>query len=58
MTIDTQMSLLPLEELLMAICIEEPAREIAAEGESDSMVPLLVEEEREGLMPGQLEGSI
>jgi len=64
MTIDTQMTLALLQELLMALRendaddykswpalgIEEFGRDVAAEVESDWMVPLLVEEERERLM--------
>ena len=60
MTIDTQMTLALLQELLMALRandadgykswlalgIEELGRDVAGEVESDWMVPLLVEEER------------
>ena len=38
----------------LALCIEELGREVAGEVESDWMVPLLVEEEREMLMAWQL----
>ena len=38
--------------------IEELGRDVAAEVESDWMVPLLVEEERDRLMAWQLEVSI
>lgn len=67
-TLDTQMTLALLQELLMALRandadgykswlalgIEELGREVAAEVESDWMVPLLVEEERDRLMAWQL----
>ncbi len=45
MTLDTQMTLALLQELLMALGIEQLGREIAASVESDKMVPLLVKEE-------------
>ena len=68
MPLDTQMTLALLQELLMtlrvndadgykswlALGIEELGREVAAEVESDLMVPLLVEEERDRLMAWQL----
>ncbi len=64
MTLDTQMTLALLQELLMALWandvdgykgwlalgIEELGRDVAGEVESDWMVPLLVEEERDRLM--------
>ncbi|MDA9868008.1 hypothetical protein N9C85_01080 [Synechococcus sp. AH-224-I15] len=64
MTLDTQMTLDLLQELLMAlrandsdgykswlaIGIEQLGRDVAGEVESDWMVPFLVEEERERLM--------
>ena len=67
-TLDTQMTLAVLQELLMALRandadgykswlalgIEELGREVAGEVESDLMVPLLVEEERDRLMAWQL----
>ena len=72
MTLDTQMTLALLQELLMelrandvdgykgwlALGIEELGRDVAAEVESDLMVPLLVEEERDRLMAWQLGVSI
>ncbi len=68
MNLDTQMTLALLQELLMAfrandadgykswlaLGIEELGREVAGEIESDWMVPLLVEEERDRLMAWQL----
>ncbi len=39
-------------------CIEELGRDVAAEVESDWMVPLLVEAERDRLMAWQLGGSL
>ena len=68
MTLDTQMTLALLQELLMALRandvvsykgwlalgIEELGRDVAGELESDWMVPLLVEEERDRLMAWQL----
>jgi len=68
MTLDTQMTLSLLQELLMALRandadgykawlalgIEELGRDVAGEVESDWMVPLLVEEERGRLMTWQL----
>ena len=54
MTLDTQMTLALLQELLMALGIEEPGKYVAGEVESDWMVPLLVEEERDRLMAWQL----
>ncbi len=68
MTIDTEMTLALLQELLMALRandvdgykswlafgIEELGRDVAAEVESEWMVPLLVEEERDRLMAWQL----
>ena len=64
MTLDTQMTLALLQELLMAqrandadgykswlaLGIKELARDAAAEVESDWMVPLLVEEEMDRLV--------
>ena len=64
MTLDTQMTLALLQELLMALRandvdgykswlalgIEEVGRDIAAEVEPEWMVPLLVEEERDRLI--------
>ena len=38
----------------LALCIEELGRDIAAEVESEWMVPLLVEEERDRLIGWQL----
>ena len=72
MTIDTQMTLPLLQELLMALKdddaggykswlalgIEEREREVAGEIESEWMLPLLVEEERDRLMAWQLEVSL
>ena len=72
MTLDTQMTLALLQELLMALRandvdgykgwlalgIEEIGREVAGEVESDLMVPLLVEEERDRLMAWQLGASL
>ena len=68
MTLDTQMTLALLQELLMALRandangykswlalgIEELGRDVASEVESDWMVPLLVEAERDRLMAWQL----
>ena len=68
MTIDTQMTLALLQKLLMALRandadgykawlalgIKELGRDVAGEVESDWMVPLLVEEERDRLMAWQL----
>ena len=68
MTLDTQMTLALLQELLMALRandvdgykgwlalgIEQLGRDVAAEVESERMVPLLVEEERDRLMAWQL----
>ena len=62
------MTLALMQELLMALCsndvdgykswlalgIEELGRDVAAELESEWMVPLLVEEERDRLMAWQL----
>ena len=48
------MTLALLQELLMALGIEQVGRDVAAEVESDWMVPLLVEEERDRLMAWQL----
>ena len=72
MPLDTQMTLALLQEQLMALRandadsykswlalgIEEIGRDVAAEVESDWMVPLLVEEERDRLMAWQLEVSL
>ncbi len=71
MSLDTQMTLAQLQELLMALRandadgykswlalgIEQLGRDVAGEVESDWMVPLLVEEERDRLMAWQLEVS-
>ena len=68
MTLDTQMTLALLQELLMALRandadsykswlalgIEELGRDVADEVESEWMVPLLVEEKRDRLMAWQL----
>ncbi len=68
MTFDTQLTLALLQELLMALRandadgykgwlalgIEQLGRDVAAEVESDWMVPLLVEEEIDRLMAWQL----
>jgi hypothetical protein len=68
MTLDTQMTLALLQELLMALRandvdgykawlalgIEKIGRDVAAEVEPEWMVPLLVEEERDRLMAWQL----
>lgn len=68
MTLDTQMTLALLQELLMALRpndvdgykaslalgIEVLGRDVAAEVECDWMVPLLAEEERERLVAWQL----
>ena len=68
MTLETHMTTALLQELLMALrandadgykswlalCIEELGRDVAGEVESDWMVPLLVEEERDRLMAWQL----
>ena len=68
MTLETQMTLALLQELLMALRandadvykswlalgIEELGRDLATEVESEWMVPLLVEEEREKLMAWKL----
>ena len=67
MTLETQMTLALVQELLMALRakdvngykswlalgIEELGRELAGEVESEWMVPLLVEEERDRLMAWQ-----
>ena len=64
MTLDTQMTVALLQELLMALRandseatkgwlalgIEQLGRDVAGEVEYDWMVPLLVEEERDRLM--------
>ena len=68
MTLDTQITLDLLQELLMALRandaygykawlalgIEQLGRDVAGEVESDWMVPLLVEEERDRLMAWSL----
>ena len=70
MTLDTKMTLALLQELLMAMAlrandvdgyktwlalgIEQLGRDVAGEVESDWMVPLLMEEERDRLMAWQL----
>ena len=43
-----------VQEPLMALGIEQLGRDVAAEVESEWMVPLLVEEERDSLMGWQL----
>ena len=72
MTLDTQMTLALLQELLMALRakdadgykswlatgIEQLGREVAGEVESDWMVPLFGEEERDRLMAWQLGESL
>ncbi len=50
MTLDTQMTLALLQKMLMALDIEQLGGDVAAEDESDWMVPLLVEEERDRLI--------
>ncbi|MDC0269961.1 hypothetical protein OAK57_04800 [Synechococcus sp. AH-551-N23] len=70
MTLDTQMTLALLQELMIALRVkandadgykswlalgtEELGREVAGEDESEWRVPLLVEEERDRLMAWQL----
>ena len=68
MTLDTQMTLALLQKLLMALRandadgykswlalgIEQLGREVAAEVESDWIVPLLMEEEGDRIMAWQL----
>ena len=68
MTLDTQMTLALLQQVLMALrandadgykswlalSIQELGRDVAGEVESDWMVPLLVEEERDRLVAWQL----
>ena len=68
MTLDTQMTLALLQELLMALLandavsykswlalgIEQLGKDVAGEVESDWMVPLLVEDERDRLMAWQM----
>ena len=68
MTLETQMTLALLQELLMALrandavsykCwlalgIDELGRAVAAEVESEWMVPLLIQEERDRLMAWKL----
>ena len=64
MTLDTQMTLALLQELRandadgykswLVLGIDKLGRDVAAEVESDWMVPLLVEEERDKLMGWQL----
>ena len=54
MPLDTQMTLALLQEMLIELGIEELGRDVAGEVESDWMVPLLVEEERDRLMAWQL----
>ena len=68
MTLDTQMTLALLQELLMALRandaeaykgwlalgIEELGRDVAGEVEPHWMMPLLVEEEKDRLMDWQL----
>ena len=68
MTFDMQMTLALLQELLLALCANDPddfkawlslgidelGRDVAGEVESEWMVPLLVEEERDRLMAWQL----
>ena len=71
MPLETQMTLALLQELLMALRandadgykswlalgIEELGRDVVGEVESEWMLPLLVEEERDRLMAWQLEVS-
>ena len=68
MTLDTQMTLALLQELLMALRandvdgykswlalgIEELGRDVAGDVESDWMVPILIESERDRLMACQM----
>ena len=54
MTLETQMMLALLQEMLIALGIEQLGRDVAGEVESDWMVPLLIEEERDRLMAWQL----
>ena len=54
MTLDTHMTLALLQELLMALGIEQVGRDVAAEVESDWVVPLLLEEVIDRLMAWQL----
>ena len=68
MTLDTQMTLVLLQELLMALrandadgykswlalAIQQLGRDVAGEVESHWMVPLLYEQERDRLMAWQL----
>ena len=72
MPLDTQMTLAPLQEIVMAqrandadgykswlaLGIQELGRDVAGEVESDWMLPLLVEEERAWLMAWQLAVSL
>ncbi len=72
MTLDTQMTLALLQELLMALrshdandykswlalAIEELGRDVTGEVESDWMVPLLVEVEKDWLIDWQLRVSL
>ena len=72
MILDSQMTLALLQERLMALRandadgykswlalgIEQLGRDVAGEGKSDWMVPLLAEEERDRLMAWQLGVSI
>jgi len=53
MTLDIQMTLMATS-LELALGIEQLGRDVAGEVESDWMVPLLVEEERDRLMAWQL----
>ena len=54
MTLETQMMLALLQEMLIALGIEQLERDVAAEVESEWMVPLLVEVERGRLIGWQL----
>ena len=68
MTLDTQMTLALLQQVMMALrandadgykswlalSIQELGRDVAGEVESDWMVPLLVEEERDRLVAWQV----
>ena len=48
------MTLALLQKMLMALDIEQLGGDVAAEDESDWMVPLLVEEEKDRLLAWQL----
>ena len=55
MTLDTQMTLALLQEMLIELGIEELGRDVAGEVESDWMVPLLIEAESNRLMVWHLQ---